>query len=106
MQTKTFGNNNFGFAVLETLTLLLIVAVIAGAGVYVYKHREDAGGVVADTTVSAPVGSTARTLELNESEITQESAISSSFDSQEAAAATSDSTAMANLEGASDGSEL
>ncbi|MCA9325537.1 hypothetical protein KDA23_05765 [Candidatus Saccharibacteria bacterium] len=105
MQTKTLQKNNRGFAFLETVTLLIVVSVIAGAGVYVYNHRNDSDSV-ADTSVSAPVGSTARTLELNDSEINQESEISSSYDSQESAAATSDNTAMANLEGASDGSEL
>jgi len=106
VQTKIFGKQNSGFAVMETLTLLLIVGVIAAAGIYVYKHRNDTDSPVADTTVTAPVGSTSRTDELNQLEIDQETELTSSFDSQRSELATGDNAAMANLEGASDGSEL
>jgi hypothetical protein len=106
VKIKKSGNNSYGFAVLETVTLLFIVAVIAGAGVYVYKHRGDTNQPVADSNVSAPVGTTARTDELNQSEIDQEAKIDDSFDAQRETTAVSDGPAMANLEGASDGSDL
>lgn len=95
-----------GFAIWESLLLIVVVVVIAAVGYYVYSQRGDTANTTDTATAVTPLGTTDKTIEVNDQEIEQEGQLYSGYDQQAASNAVSDTSAMSSLEGAGNDSSL
>jgi hypothetical protein len=94
-----------GFAILETLIITICVVAVIGTGIYVYEHR-DTVAPTESKDVTAQIGTTARTDQLNTQEMDEEAGIEKTNDASRQSALTIDNSALGNMAEVDSGNDL
>ncbi len=94
-----------GFALLEVLLTVVSVAAVVVTGVYVYAHRSSVAPIMS-SGVTANLGTTNRTEQLNDQEVSEELTAVRDFDTSQQSIVTDDDSVMDEVLEVSDDSGL
>ncbi|HUY85365.1 MAG TPA: hypothetical protein VMU97_02510 [Candidatus Dormibacteraeota bacterium] len=105
MKTFSRQDKSAGFAIVETLLVLIILAAIVGVGAYVVRQKHNANSTLGSTggtatSVKAPSGTTTGIDQLTQQDAQTEAGIDSAADSGAQQSATSANSAVNNVGGA------